>query len=125
MKEVWQDIAGYAGSYQVSNWGRVKSMAKCWELGGRKMCLPERIMTLQPHRNGYLQVHLRKPMQHKKFFVHRLVAAAFCDGYEGCQVVNHKDRDKAHNYATNLECVTYKENTAHWMADDAAKDMAF
>lgn len=115
----------YEGRYQVSSFGRIKSMAKCWAVAGNTICLPERLMQLQPHRNGYLQVHLRRPFEHKKQFIHRLVAQAFLPNLQDAEVVNHKDRDKANNRLDNLEWVSYKENTAHWMADDAAKDMAF
>jgi hypothetical protein len=128
MNEEWRDIAGYEDRYQVSSYGRVKSIAKCWQVKEQQMCLTERIMKIQTHYRGYLFVHLRKPGIHKKEFIHRLVALAFLPNPDGKDVVNHKDRNRAHNCAFgcsmcitgNLEWVTYGDNNRHYMALDRA-----
>lgn len=130
MPEEWRDIPGYEKLYQVSNFGRVKSISKCWSIGKNQTCVEERIMSLQVHYRGYLQVHLRRPGEHKKFFVHRLVAMAFLPNPKNKEVVNHRDRNITHNCVapceragcveSNLEWATYSENTQHYMAMDRA-----
>lgn len=126
MKEEWRDILGYEGRYQVSNFGRVCSVERCYFSGPRQICVPKRMMSLQKHYRGYLFVHLRKPKERKKFFVHRLVAMAFLPNSEEKMVVNHLNRDKQHNHITNLEWATHQENSDHWVADDAEhSDMPF
>lgn len=108
MVEVWKDIVGYEGKYQVSNMGRVKSLVDRW---GRKR---EMILKLSVNnKNGYVQVNLHKDSKQKTYRVHKLVALAFVDGYEEGLVVNHIDEDKTNNCAWNLEWVTYKENSIH------------
>lgn len=135
MTERWQDIKGFEGYYQVSSLGQIKSLPRCWASITGETCTKEVIMTEQPHRNGYKQVHLRRPGVHRKYFIHRLVGAAFLPNPEDKREVNHKDRDKTHNCAFgcarpfcdgrgNLEWSTEDENRQHWRADDAAKSMA-
>lgn len=70
---------------------------------------------------GYHHVHLRHAGERKRFFVHQLVAIAFHPNPESKPYVNHIDRDKTNNRIENLEWVTEKENTAHWMNDDKQK----
>lgn len=92
--EIWKDIYGYKGMYQVSNWGRVRSL------------LTDCIKRQKIDRYGYYVVTL----YHKKYRVHRLVALAFCAGYADGLQVSHKDENKLNNFADNLEWVTQKEN---------------
>jgi len=122
--EEWRDIPGYEGKYQVSDRGRVKSCARHihW-FRGRTRPLPERVMQTPPMYRGYLHVHLKHAGDRKRFFVHQLVAIAFLENPDGKPYVNHIDRDKRNNHISNLEWVTEKENTAHWMADDKAKQL--
>lgn len=144
MNEIWKDIAGYEGRYQISTHGRVRSMARCWQTPDSKICLPESIMTLHFHYRGYMDIKLRRPpKEHKNHFIHRLMAQAFLPNPENKPIVNHKDRDKQHNcingcaYPTckkegNLEWATGSENVQHYVALDkeakaqkTASDMAF
>lgn len=124
MREQWRDIEGYQGRYQVSSFGRVKTMPRCWLTPTNEICIKEKVLTLQPHYRGYLFVHLYDEVERKKFFVHRLVAFAFLENPEGKEVVNHKDRDKTNNKLSNLEWLTFAENTAHWMGLEAEVEMA-
>lgn len=105
MNEIWRDIAGYEGRYQVSNKGNVKSLHYRGHYG-------EKIMKPVKHHSGYLIIQLgRKPR--KIHLVHQLVAKAFIPPVEGKKLVNHIDGNKRNNCVENLEWVTYKENTEH------------
>ncbi len=98
--EIWKDIRGYEGYYQISNCGSVKNLQTGKLLIGDKNSM------------GYKRVILYKPIK-KRFFVHRLVAIHFCDGYKDNLVVNHIDGDKSNNKAENLEWITRSENDLH------------
>lgn len=99
MEEIWRDIKGYEGLYQVSNLGRVRSFH-----GGS-----ERIMK-QTLQNGYLRITLLKNEKSKRFLSHRLVALAFIPNPENKPQVNHIDEDKTNNRVDNLNWMTSKEN---------------
>lgn len=94
--EVWKDIDGYDGLYQVSNMGRVKSFK--W---GK-----ERILKPYETGNGYLRVEL----QSKPFKLHRLVAQAFIPNPDNLPFVNHKDENPKNNMVDNLEWCDNKYN---------------
>lgn len=111
--EVWRPIADYEGLYEVSNLGRVRSVDRhVPQANGTKFV---RGRTLRPamNNNGYLQVLLCKNGLVKHLLVHRLVAAAFCEQPEGCDIVNHKDNNPGNCEASNLEYTTHKGNTLH------------
>lgn len=103
--EIWKDIEGYEGFYQISNWGRVKSLK-------RKGNSKERILTASNNNTKkYWRVQLSKNDKIKHFAVHRLVALAFIPNPQNLSQVNHKDENKDNNNASNLEWVTAKQNT--------------
>lgn len=97
--EIWKDIPEYEGLYQVSNWGRVKS------LKGK-----EKILKLQPNSNGYLRIGLSKNGNVIYFFVHRLVASVFLKNDNNHPCVNHKDENPSNNHVDNLEFCTHEYN---------------
>lgn len=99
MKEIWKDIKGYEGLYQVSNFGRVKRNG--------------RILKVRVKRKGYLGVVLYNNSEPKHYTIHRLVAEAFIPNPENKPQVNHIDEDKTNNTVANLEWVTAKENANH------------
>lgn len=99
MNEEWKTISGYE-SYQISNFGKVKNI------------LTNSILSGDTNSSGYKRVILYTPIK-KRFFIHRLVALYFCDGYRPDLVVNHKDGDKQNNLFANLEWVTRSENDKH------------
>lgn len=103
MVEIWKDIDGYEGLYQVSNLGNVRSLN--WKNTGFV-----RNLYLKPHNKGYLQVELWKNSERRMFTVHRLVALHFVDGFAEGKVVNHKNEDKTDNHSDNLEWVTPSYN---------------
>jgi len=113
-EEIWKDIKGFEGLYQVSNLGRVKSLEReTIRKDGSKLPIKERI--LKPQKGlGYLRVALCKGSgKGKLFFVHRLVCEAFHENTENKPCVNHIDENKINNVASNLEWCTYKENLNH------------
>jgi hypothetical protein len=110
MKEVWKDVEGYEGLYQVSNLGRVKSLPKM--IGrGVQYHVGERIITPHKAPNGYLRLHLDKNGKRAFFSVHRLVAKAFVANPHNYPHVNHKNEVKNDNVASNLEWCTPKYNS--------------
>lgn len=108
MEEEWKDIEGYEGIYQVSNLGRVKSLARY----KRKT---DRIVTGSPNTVGYICVQLRKDNKRKSKLLHRLVLSAFepCD-YDDQLDVNHKDLNISNNRLDNLEWCDAKYNSSHY-----------
>ena len=119
MTEIWKDIPNYEGWYQVSNLGRVKSLSRTVQYGD-KAVRSQAESILNPRKGGpvvagkqYLSVVLCKNKARKQTKVHRLVAEAFCNQPEGCDVVNHLDNDPSNNLATNLEWTTIAGNNKH------------
>lgn len=100
MVEIWKDIEGYEGKYQVSNYGRVKS------LNYNK----EKILKIGDNSKGYKIVTLCKDGKSKTYFVHRLVAFAFIPNPNNLPQVNHKDEDPSNNCVNNLEWCSAEYN---------------
>ena len=106
MNEIWKNIEGYEGKYQVSNLGRVKALEfPVFRLNGSIGLHKERIFKGSMHKMGYLFVGLRKDHYKEHIFVHRLVAHAFpeiCgEWFEGAEV-DHIDCNRLNNAAENL-----------------------
>ena len=108
--EIWQDIKGYEGIYQVSNIGRIKSLARETRNGS---CKKEKILKTQIDKKGYLTIDLRKNKQRKSYKVHRLVALAFIQNLDNKPQINHIDGNKRNNKIENLEWCTNSENQIH------------
>lgn len=115
MKEIWKDIPGYEGLYQVSNLGRVKSLERYKDNNGGLVKMPEKIMQ-GGIRNGYVLVSLTKDGKRKSFSAHRLVAQAFIQNPEDKPTVNHINGNKRDNRVDNLEWNTDLENIRHAFA---------
>ena len=101
--EIFKDIEGYEGLYQVSNLGNIKSLH----------CNKEKIMkpTIRSNNYQYYFVGLLKDGKRKYFAVHRLVAIMFIPNPNNYEQVDHLDGNKLNNNVKNLEWVTPKENT--------------
>jgi hypothetical protein len=105
MKEIFKDIEGYEGLYQVSNLGNVKALGN----GGSNNS-KEKILKLTKDKDGYLNITLHKQGKVKTYKIHRLVAMAFIENPNNLEQINHRDEDKANNHVTNLEWCTPKQN---------------
>lgn len=115
MAEIWKDVEGYEGLYQVSNLGRVKSLThyiikenyKPREVKGK-------ILTPFFDRpKGYMSVSLSKNNKIKLQRIHRLVAQAFIPNPDNLIQINHKDGNKSNNNVENLEWCSCKDNIRH------------
>lgn len=113
IQEEWRTIAGYEGYYEISNYGRVKSLSR-----KRKNGISENDFYVTKERllkpgemadTGYLSVSLIS----KTHSVHRLVAKTFLENPKGLLQVNHINRERQDNMVINLEWCSPRENTMH------------
>lgn len=114
--ENWRDVVNYKGYYQVSNLGRVKSLA-------RKGVLNDRILKPGINTHGYYKVVLCKNSKHKARTVHQLVAESFLnhkpDGYK--IVVDHIDNQPLNNRVENLQLISQRENSSKDRTNGSSK----
>lgn len=112
--EIWKDIEGYEGYYQISNNGRVKSVRRRIYLGnGYTKFIEGRIRKAELSKHGYIRVLLSINGKNRKYFTHRLVANAFLNKIDGCDFVNHINGIKTDNRVDNLEWCTPAQNIRH------------
>lgn len=104
-KEIWKDIKGYEGLYQVSNTGRVKSLDRI-DIIGRKI---KGFYISPKNDNDYQRLNLYKNGNRKTYSIHRLVAEAFIPNPENKLTVNHINHIRHDNRVDNLEWATYAE----------------
>lgn len=114
MIEIWKDICGYEGIYQVSNYGRIKALSlKVYSNNKLLYIKKEKILSLRTEKHGYQSISLHKNNTSKRLLVHRLVAEAFIPNPENKTEVNHINGIKADNNVENLEWCTHSENVLH------------
>jgi len=108
-EEIWKDVEGFVGKYQVSNLGRVKSFQ-----------IKKEGIILNPSisQYGYLNVTFNNKDERQHNFIHRLVATAFIPNPENKKTVNHKDGNKKNNSIENLEWATSKEQMVHCLKNN-------
>lgn len=110
MKEIWKDVEGYKGHYQISSEGRVKSLARSFLRKGYSIWLKERILKPGNTSEGHLMVNLCKNGKCEGFLVHRLVLEAFIGHCPKGQEARHfPDPTPSNNRLTNLQWGTKEE----------------
>lgn len=118
MNEIWKDIEGYEGYYQVSNLGNVRSVDRVIiSNDGIVRVRKGKAKTLKDH-NGYKRVKLNKDGKEKLFLVHRLVAQTFIPNPSNLPCINHKDEVKSNNRIDNLEWCTHRYNRMYGTTEE-------
>lgn len=121
IEEIWKDILGYEGLYQVSSYGRVRSLDRYDRMNH---FLKGRILKLYTRKGGYLFVQLHLNGKGKNYLVHRLVAIAFIPNPDNLPEVNHLDEDKTNNRVENLEFCDRKYNINFGTRKDKVRNTA-
>lgn len=118
MKEIWKDIQGYEGLYQISSIGRVRSLNRINHFEGKNQIkkyqcgqlLKGKVLKYK-YVHGYTNVTLyTEKYKHKQYQVHRLVAQAFIPNPNNYPVINHINSIRDDNRVENLEWCTYSHN---------------
>lgn len=104
--EIWRNIEGYNGKYQVSNMGRIKNL-------NYNRTKQEKILRQRKFKDGYLHVSLCKYGKVKTCKVHRLVAIAFIPNTNNYPTVNHNNEIKTDNRVSNLCWMSYSQQQRH------------
>lgn len=103
-EEIWKDVIGYEGRYQISNMGQLKGFGRS----------PKGvILNLSSSWNGYLTKNLYKNWDYQPIKIHRLVCQHFIENPENKPFINHKNGIKTDNRVENLEWCTFSENMLH------------
>ena len=111
--EIWKDLPGNEGTYQISNLGRVKTLDRVIKCGKNiKKHIPEKVMAIRSHA-GYKTVTIRIDSKTKVCSIHRLVAKTFLPNPNNYKCVNHIDGNKENNAVNNLEWCNYSHNMKH------------
>jgi hypothetical protein len=111
--EIWKDIQGWEGYYQISTFIRIRSMPRIIIDSKHKRVFKGRILKLILDRRGYKRVQLHSQKKNIFALVHRLFAQAFIPNPENYPCINHINGIKTDNRLENLEWCTYKQNTIH------------
>jgi hypothetical protein len=115
--EIWKDVKGYEGLYEVSDLGRVRSVDRYVDQENNgtmtRIFYPGKILKLRKDHNGYLTSKICNQSNTKYKKIHRLVAESFISNDDKKPLINHKNGVKGDNRVSNLEWVTAKENSQH------------
>jgi hypothetical protein len=112
--EVWKNIKGYEGLYQVSSLSRVRNKdRKVLSSSGVLRFYKSRIIKVYTHKNKSVIVTLIKDSKCKRHYLHRVIATAFLPNSHNKPCINHIDGDRSNNELDNIEWCTYKENSEH------------
>lgn len=122
MEEIWRNIEGYEGLYQVSNMGRVRSLDRWVDNKGNSKRLIKGKILKTVGNNGYQHVLLCKNGKGKWFYVHRLVAMAFLPNPDNLPEINHISEDKTNNFYGNLEWCDRKYNVNYGTRNEKTRN---
>ncbi len=128
MREIWKDAVGWAGYYQVSNIGNVRSITRVvekHECAGKVISIniPGKMLKPGSEKLGYLSVALLRGGLQKTHKVHRLVAEAFIPNPKILPCVNHKNEVRSDNRIENLEWVSKSENSLYSIRNGTNKNV--
>jgi len=115
MEEIWKDIIGYEGLYQVSSLGRVKSLVNKNK--------PFKKNTVS--KVGYYHVAIWKNNKQLLLYIHRLIGIYFIDNPDNKKYINHINGNKLDNRIENLEWVTNQENSHHSTSNRANRSSKY
>jgi hypothetical protein len=116
-KEIYLNINGYDGLYQISNFGNTKSLFKIRPCGKHKIVnriYEEKLLKNFTDKRGYVYVTLTKNGENKKYLLHRIIAETFIENINNLPYVNHINGLKNDNRIDNLEWVSARENNCHY-----------
>ena len=111
--EIWKDIERFEGRYQMSNFGRLKSLSRIIDNKRGTYILKEKIIVLYINKLGYVIFNIKINNKQYNFLAHRVVATLFVENKKNNSEVNHIDRIRSNNIFTNLEWVCRAENGCH------------
>ena len=114
-EEIWKTVEGWDGYYEVSSFGRIKSLERKGQFGKNNYIKnkKEKIFNRKPKKDYYIRVRLCKNGVEVSMQLHIIVAKTFIPNPENKATVNHKDGNKQNNAWWNLEWNTYDENNKH------------
>ena len=113
-EEIWKDVDGFIGYYQISSFGRIRSVDRyITDIDGKERFYKGKILNQSANSSNYKKVRFCKDNEGKNLYTHRLVAEHFILNPENKPEVNHIDGNKWNNHYLNLEWVTDQENTQH------------
>lgn len=123
MKEIWKKVNSYEGWYEISNFGRLKSLDRYVNKGNGNVRIAKgKIIKPTLCTNGYLEYVLYKNGVKKVVLAHRLVAQHFIPNPENKLEVNHIDENIQNNRVDNLEWLTSKENANYGTRNKKCRD---
>jgi len=111
--EIWKKVKGYENNYEISSFGRVKSLSRTIKRDGFDILLKEKILVNFKNSNSYLHITLNKNGISKNFKIHQLVAIAFLNYTPDKThriLVDHKDNNKHNNFLDNLQLLNNRQN---------------
>jgi hypothetical protein len=111
MEEIWKNVVGYEGFYEVSNFGNIKRVGGF--RGVNKAYLDNYYLKHKDNGKGYFRVKLSVNSKIKMIMVHRIIAEAFILRIDNKNVINHINSNKKDNRIENLEWCTQSENCLH------------
>jgi hypothetical protein len=109
--EIWKDVIGYEGFYQVSNFGNVKRVGSF--RGVNKAYLNDYYLNPRDNGKGYLRIKLTINNKSKRVMLHRIIAEAFIENQNNYPVINHINGNRQDNRIENLEWCTQSQNCLH------------